>query len=326
VRINFYDTGSEALVHYHGFYGNNAVTEYSAVLPAGTYKVLFAPDGGVYNPEWHNDTTSFALADVVGVAIGMTTTDVNADLDLGLGCISGVVIAAVDGSRLADVEVRAYAEHAENYVSASTDANGEYMLCFMHGDYHVQFLRNPYVPEWYPGMYSRADATLVTVPELGLGTADAALDVGGCISGRVSDRNGLWLGGPSGYLRVYDSAGDRVEFYQADETLRTGAVPLDDGSFVLCGLPSDDYVVGCESLFDARLTDHVPASVTAGQETSGIACVVAQRVYLPLVVRDWQTNSQAEALRAGEGFITVPILRVKVDAEHSLAHLSGMGH
>jgi hypothetical protein len=217
----------------------------------------------------------------------MTTTDVSADLDLGLGCISGVVIAAVDGSRLADVEVRAYAAHAENYVSASTDENGEYTLCFMHGDYHVQFLRNPYVPEWYPGMYARSDATLVTVPELGLGTADAALDVGGCISGRVSDKNGLRLGGPSGYLRVYDSAGERMVFYRpAEDALTVADAPLDDGSFVLCGLPSGNFGVSCESFFDDRLTDQVPASVTAGQETSGVECVVAQRVYLPLVVRD----------------------------------------
>ena len=288
VHIYFYDSGSGTLVYDHHFWGDGSTTLYTVSLPADTYKVLFTQDKAVpdYAPKWYDSKTSYASADVITVTAGATTTDVNALLPMpwlgSRGCISGVVTAAVDGTRLPDVEVRVYAGYAENYHHVKTNADGEYEICNLLHDYQVQFVRNPYLPQWYSGAAARTDATTVTVsPGATVTNVNAALDLGGCISGRITDPSGLLR--PSAWGRVFDSSGERTEFHDR-RWLTDILIPDEDASFVACGLPAGDYVVQCR---EDSLSGSVPVTVIAGQETSGVMCVVARRLYLPLILRDY---------------------------------------
>lgn len=290
VRMYFYDAGSGALVYNYPFWGDGSTTAHVTHVPSGTYKILFVEDAYApqYVPEWYDNQTSYASADVIAVSAGMMTTDVNVVLPLprlgSRGCISGVVTA--DGTNLSGVEVRVYAVYAEDYHRDYTDPNGEYEICGLLGDYEVRFVENPYMPEWFDGVLARTDATSVTVTvDTTVPDVNAALNLGGCVSGQVTDISGLLLGSYAGLLGVYDSAGNRAEFYDQD-TLGTGTPPENDGSFVFCGLPSGDYVVGCWS-YDGALSGSAPATIIAGDETSGVTCVVArQHLYLPIVLRN----------------------------------------
>ena len=92
------------------------------------------------------------------------------------------------------------------------------------------------------------------------------------------------VGGVTG--RVYDSAGSWAELYgNGAPFLDTLFYPVDDGSFVLCGFPTGQYMIWCGMGTNEALQGRVPVTLTAGQETSGVTCVLARHLYLPTLMR-----------------------------------------
>ena len=285
VEVRFYDAGTGQFSTAAWLGG---VSDYVQAVPSGTYKVLFFPQWIALAPEWYSDTASMAGAALVTVTTGITTTDVNADMGPATGCISGVVTANVAGAN-PDVEVQSYYTDAllanpPTVKMALTGSDGMYTLCDLKGNYLLGFFKNPYIPEWYDDAPSAAGADAVSVTNGVTSTANATLTLGGCVSGKVTDISGQ----PQvvAAVNVYDSAGNRLSFYQEGQNwLVQGSGVNDDGSFVLCGFPTGNYTIWCGIGTAEWLQGTVPVTITAGQETSGVTCVVAVRVYLPLVLR-----------------------------------------
>jgi len=290
VVVVLYDAGTGQYSNQTSVWWYESPTYVIQNVQSGTYKALFVPgSGAAFAPEWYSDTASMAVADVVTVTTGMTTTDVNADMVTATGCISGVVTANVAGAN-PGVSVQRYyteallADPLGRYPT-TTGADGTYKECGLKGNYLVKFYTNPYIPEWYDDAPSTAGATTVSVTNGVTSTANATLTLGGCASGQVTDVSGRpQVIGVTG--RVYDSAGDSPEFYvNGSGDLQTFFNVDADGSFVLCGFPTGNYSLWCGLGTAEWLQGTVPVTITAGQETTGVTCVVAVRLYLPLVLR-----------------------------------------
>jgi hypothetical protein len=290
-RVQFYETNdpdgipvATATADANGNYTQN--------LPGGTYGVLTQAPGSYINKVWNNISCS-AVCDIgdegenltwITVA-GNAVTGIDFALTSGGGRIAGTVTSAATGLPLAGVLVFFIGPDAGlPFASAVTNASGQYLSDggSVAGNVLVAAASNTgYQAEVYnnvncPGLNCDADgATLVPVT-LGATTSgiDFALDVGGGISGTVTDANGAPLANVK--VRIYDSTGGKV-----DDSPVTNLA----GQFTSTGLPSGTYYAGTRNnlgLADITWTnlvcagnrcDHVngtPISVMAPNTTSGI--------------------------------------------------------
>jgi 5-hydroxyisourate hydrolase-like protein (transthyretin family) len=274
VYVSLYDAAWGDWVDDYFFMGDGITTEYTFRVSPGTYHVLFDSINPGFGIEWYSDKTSQANADLVTVAYGQTKTDVSADLTTATGCITGVLTAADDGSRIPDANVEVF--YTEDWWwEDKTDSNGEYQICGLAGDFQVRFSHGAYQVEWYDNRSSQATADTVTVAN-GATTPDinAVLTLGGCISGRVVDENGLFR--PEAWVVLLDSAGHLLNWHDFLDV---------DAGYVFCGLPTGNYYVEC---YDGELSGSTTASATVGQETSGVICQLSPTAYtyLPLILKN----------------------------------------
>jgi Carboxypeptidase regulatory-like domain len=227
-------------------------------LAAGTdYQVWFYPAGatggsfdalGYLDQAYDNQRPMFGDTPTpVTVTEGATTTAINAALAVG-GAITGTVTDAA-GTRhgLAGVSVRVEIPSNGNYYgSAVTAADGSYAVQGMPAgtDYQVCFFANDatggstdalgYLDQCYDNWPTSGTPTPVTVA-LGASRAgvDAALAVGGAVSGTVSDAGGTHQGLANVTVGVYSPSRGGVN-------ATTGA----DGTYTARGLPAGtDYQV-----------------------------------------------------------------------------------
>jgi hypothetical protein len=285
VVISFHDaeTGESSLWYY--FTGDGMTTDYRVQLPEGRYKVLFTQkhDQPIYSPEWYDNQILYQDASVVTVTASMTTPGIDALLAVpwlptARGCIDGVVTKTSDGTELPSVDVIVYPSYGDFGHTTKTNHVGTYKICGLLGNYEVYFEKSPFFPEWHQDVKTRDDATVVNVTAGVTETVDTSLHLGGCVSGMVTDLDGRMVSRTG--LHIYDSSGDRVEFFSRDFWTSYGST-RDDATFTLCGLDTGVYILECMSDY---LDDFVPISVEAGQITTGVSCVVANRLYLPLVI------------------------------------------
>ncbi|MGR0481621.1 MAG: hypothetical protein ACTFAL_09510 [Candidatus Electronema sp. V4] len=204
-------------------------------LRAGSYKVEFDADDVRYSSEWHSNKASFDAADAVAVTLGVTTANINADLEVG-GSISGRMNAAGAG---VSGYVQVYALDG-SWAGRAWTADGSYTVSGLRaGSYKVEFDADDvrYSSEWHSNKasFDAADAVAVT---LGVTTANinADLEVGGSISGRMNAAGA----GVSGYVQVYILEGSWGSW-------AAGASTEADGSYTVSGLRAGSYKV----MFDA---------------------------------------------------------------------------
>ena len=301
IRVVVYDTSySQSGSDYTDSLGNYSV----GGLPGGNYKVRFQDSGslptptatamatapttitraatsrpaGTYASEWYDDKGSFNAADLVPVTAGSDTSGIDAALALG-GSISGTV-TDTSGAPLSHIYVSVY-DAPHDWVDYDfTDSAGNYSLGGLRtGGYKVQFSDHSgtdgtYAFEWYDDKADFDSADLVPVAA-GSDTSgiDAALALGGAISGTVTDTSGIPLSDI--YVIVWDTSHNRGWGYH------TGSA----GKYRTRGLRPGHYKVEFEDSsgtyafewYDDK-TDRDsadPVSVTAGSDTSGINAALA---------------------------------------------------
>jgi hypothetical protein len=233
VNINIRDMNNN---WYHGVNTDNEGYYTVYGLPAGDYTIEFNPNNAVgnYVREWYNNKNSLDSADPVTVAVGQTTTGIDAQL-ADAGSISGRVTDSSANS-IANVNVKVYDLNNNHINSCNTDSNGDYTIgCLPPGDFKVYYDTwgaGNYIPEWYndKGAFDEADVVAVTAGQTTV-NIDAQLAEGGAISGQVTNESAEGIEGI--YFRVFDLAGNFIN----------GVLTDSDGNYNVNGLAAGSYKV-----------------------------------------------------------------------------------
>jgi 5-hydroxyisourate hydrolase-like protein (transthyretin family) len=162
-------------------------------LLTGSYYLKFDPPyGSDYLVEYYNDKGSLATADPIPVTLGGVVSGKDAALETG-GKIAGRVTAAGSSTPLQDVYVYAYTSTTSTSSVAYeyTDASGIYTITgLLTGTYYLKFAPpygTGYLTEYYNNKFTLAEANGVSVALGGVVIGvDAALDIGGKITGQVT--------------------------------------------------------------------------------------------------------------------------------------------
>ncbi|MBP7687805.1 MAG: carboxypeptidase regulatory-like domain-containing protein [Thermoflexales bacterium] len=213
-------------------------------LKTGSYKLAFW--AGSYSPylsEYYNDKATLDTADAVNVAVGSTTGNINASLQLG-GVITGQLTAADGGAPLPEVYVNVYNASNQRVGSGYTDANGLYSTSGLTtGNYRLGFDPDEYgdsasyLDEYYSDQATLAAASPVSVT-LGGTTANinAVLARGAQITGRVAaEDTGAGLAG--------------VEIYVSKVGFSGYAYTDQSGYFTTTGLISGSYKIQFDTTY-----------------------------------------------------------------------------
>ena len=150
------------------------------------------------------------------------------------GTISGTV---TDGTNGVPARVYVYSNTDQySYIgSGDTDNNGDYTVADLaDGDYKVEFdAYYNYIDKWYNNQDDFNSADTITITASGTTTGiNVVLEIGGSISGKMTDANGTGL---LGYVEVYTST---------DQYPRAGFAYTDDnGDYTVEGLANGDYKV-----------------------------------------------------------------------------------
>ena len=257
-------------------------------LESGTYNVQFTTCGNSsldYTSQYYNGTVTGVLsssnASSVSVTTGQTTPAINATMLLG-GSISGTVTDS-SSQGIAGICVNAITTSTGEFAGfAMTAADGTYTLTGLGaGTYNVQFTTCGnaslnYMSQYYNGSSTQSSASPVTVTA-GQTTPgiDAAMVVGGSISGTVTDSSSQGIAG----ICVWASTpGSNFEFT---------ATTASDGTYTISGLATGNYDVqfttcGNTSLDfisqyyngSSTLSTASPVTVAAGQTTQGVNAVM----------------------------------------------------
>lgn len=162
-------------------------------LPAGVYKVQFAPAfGSEFVGQFYEAKTTFASADPVHVNEGLPTANIDAKLAKG-ATISGTVTAEGVGLAGAEVVVLPVGAGEPTFAGVATSkvGGGYTVVGVPPGEFTVQFSPRAgenLVPQLWNDKDSFAEPTHVLVSgETGVANIDANLRVGAQISGTVTD-------------------------------------------------------------------------------------------------------------------------------------------
>ena len=170
-----------------------------------------APMGSNLVGEYHPDTTDYSLAVPVKVAAAATVTGIDASLAAGASITGHVTDSNINPVQGVSVSANSTAMLGGGYGSATTNANGDYVITgLVAGDYRVQFTP-PFDSTLAPEFYSDANAaTSTVVPLIAGGIAervDARLEPGGMIAGRVTDGSGNPVSGAGIYASAWSPEG-----------------------------------------------------------------------------------------------------------------------
>jgi hypothetical protein len=143
-------------------------------LPAGQYQMDFNQGQAFctytgYIPQWWNDQSTQATANVITVTVGNNTGGINASLQPG-GSISGTVTAAAGGGLLANVCINVFQAGTNNFVTGgNTQSDGTYAVGGLAaGSYDVEFAPSGcgsanWASQWWDNQPTLATASVVTV-------------------------------------------------------------------------------------------------------------------------------------------------------------------
>jgi hypothetical protein len=215
--------------------------------------------------------------------------------EAGTGTIEGTVTEA-EGAKapIEDTIVYATSVDYETFESATTNEFGEYTIDLPAGEYHLEFsgevcepetaCTHPYIRQYYDGQTEYDDAEIVEVESEEPTEADAALELGGVISGEVKNV----AGAPVSSTLVCASS----ESTGSDECATTNG-----GDYTIEGLASaNDYIVyfsgevcpgegGCATPYLSQYYDGSPSysspqtetvAVTAPETTEEIDATLAE--------------------------------------------------
>jgi hypothetical protein len=203
-------------------------------LAGGSYEVRFVDLNERFGTEYYKEQSTLGGATPVQVAEGLETTEINAALKRK---ISGTVTELAGNKPIEGVRVEVSNLDGEFEGEATTNAEGKYEVVGLEpGKYKVGF--NPfaelnYVPQYYNDQPSFGTAEALPVEGNKSAEANAALQVGGEILGRVTDAH---TGAPVAHIFVVASKTEGFEGIGFGETNSNGeyrVVGLATGLFAL---------------------------------------------------------------------------------------------
>jgi protocatechuate 3,4-dioxygenase beta subunit len=236
-------------------------------LPAASYQVQFDDSEGTYVTEFYDDQPTIDLADDVEVAQGEDVAGIDAQLTR-TGTIRGTVTDE-QGQPLEGIFIDILTVDEDGFPTGSpnggmTNAAGVYVVPFIApGDYVVGFtdLGGTYVNEYYDDHISVFDSDLVAVTPAGVTEdIDAALSLGGHISGTVTDSRG----DPIPDIEIDLARLVDGEWFSFGEEF--GFDTQADGTYQVDGLPAGTWQVGFfdpEGNYLGEYYDDQPTSDTA---------------------------------------------------------------
>jgi hypothetical protein len=237
---------------------------------AGSYKLYFYDNDGLYLSEYYNDQPDQDSANPVHLTAGVTTT-VDAALTPA-GVVKGQVVAEDGGAPLDGIRTNVYEADTDRYLTSdTTNAAGVYRVGSLpSGTYKLRFYdyEGTYLAEYYDDQPTLDSADRVDVTAGVTTTVDAALTRAAFISGRVTSEEG---GAPLEAIStsVYEaSTGDYVAGDATDAAgiYRVGG--LTAGAYKLRFYDSDGWYLTeyHDDRPDLESADSV--AVTAGMTTS----------------------------------------------------------
>ena len=251
-------------------------------LEAGRYTVGFrAPEGGNLIGEYWADVADREDATAIDARPGDEITGINAVLSTG-ATVSGRV-TGVGGTPVAGVEVSVSPYEGGSSYGATTAADGRWEVAGLTpGTYRVYFdapASTSLIDEWWDDAREYSEATSVIV-EAGATVTDidAALAVGGSISGTVRSTSGV-LRDVQVDVSVKDASGflDYRGSTVTDETGRYTFGGLEPGNYVVGFTPDSSVNLVPEWWKDAtRSADATVIAITGGAARTGIDATLAK--------------------------------------------------
>jgi hypothetical protein len=228
-------------------------------LSTGSYDVEFSTgcgSTGNYLTQWYNNEPSSTSANAVPVIAGTTSPTIDASLVTG-GTMAGTVTAKAGGADLGGICVSVYtSDNSFTLVGSTTTAgDGTYSISDLSsGNYDVEFSGGCGYPgnvgqQWYDNQISQSSASAVTVTTGSTTSVNAALAIGGTITGTVTAA----IGGAA-------QGGMCVGAYAAGDFLLpvASAVTASDGTYALTNLATGSY--------DVEFTSGCGGSANFGQQ------------------------------------------------------------
>jgi hypothetical protein len=229
-----------------GSASTNASGDYRMIgLAGGSYQLYFSPG-------CRNDGNYTSASLTVHTTAGEPTTGANAVLQVG-GEISGTV-TDTHGSPVAHMCIELAA--TGNYtalVPYRTAADGTYVIDQLSaGTYQVGFVSGcgnsaSYAPNWYDNQSSENTATPITIALGATFTANAVLQPGATITGRVTSASGRPLSRVC-VEAVIPSGFDYLGVFRATTQTR-------DGTYTLSGLAPGNYLINFGCGYGGRYPD-----------------------------------------------------------------------
>ncbi len=275
IDLDLFDSNFSAVTTVNPITGSDGIYQISP-LPAGDYYLRVDPTAAQgYVDSYYPGVFLKSQATLITVAEFGTTI---ASFSLQTGTtISGTITDAATGLPIGGMDLDVFASDQSfiGSINARTDSTGAYTLgAFPAGCFFVQ--ADPettfYLPEFTSGGMFISTATSICVDGVTpMTTADIAMDLGGKISGILTD---TISGAPvdSVDIDVFDALG-------AFQSYADGR-SLPDGSYVVGALPPGQYFVQADPVIlqgypDTYYGDSysmslaVPVSITAGATTTG---------------------------------------------------------
>jgi hypothetical protein len=232
VNLASADSGQQVSSGYSDSLGSYSVSG----LPSGNYLVSCSATG--YLTGWYDGTSDQSSATILPLAAPGAVSGINLALDLA-GSISGTVTDRSSGAGIANCFLSVSDRISGMGVgSAYSDASGAYTITGLpSGSYRLR-IEAPggtgYLGAWY-GDSLCADSVSVIAPR-GTTGIDPRLDLGGSISGRVTDaESGLGVSG----LRITLGSSSPGAASVSYASLATDA----SGAYTVGGLASGGYVL-----------------------------------------------------------------------------------
>ena len=272
-------------------------------LIAGDYRVEFDPPfNSPYLGEFHDNQPDLASATPLSLTLNTITT-IDAALQRGASVV-GTVRTRDTNAPLEDISVRLYNTNGNQVASRFTTATGAYSFTgLIAGDYRVEFRPNsdsPYLREFFNRKPSLSSADLlVLTPPLTV-TANAQLERGGMITGRVTDPSNANLEDID--VTLLDDNGANVKSVATSNT----------GAYEIVGIAGGSY----------RVEFDPPANSPFLSEFYNNAAIIGASDLITVQVRTTTPNINAQLERGGviTGQVTAadtgaPLANVSVFAE-----------
>jgi hypothetical protein len=329
-------TGDPGGSNFFGQQSTNASGVYTVRgLPAGTYYAFtFSP--GVFNskiygdilcPGFCSDQVAVESGTPIQVTVGSVTTGRNFVLEPG-GAISGTVTNQGNGALLQGVNVTVVGRTGTRFVtkSATTNAQGNYNVNGLPTGTYWAFTSNSlgFINEIFDNVQCRGECKVSTAAATGAGIQvtggstttgrNFALQMGGRITGTVTDANGVLAGIG---VDVWHQNGSTPTFVGSTQTNGTG-------QYTLGGLMGGNYLVATHGYHgfinevhnnvacvaqrefgepgecaEATIATGSPVAVTPGGVASGVNFALSFGSIVRGIVTDASTGAPVDLILVG---------------------------